>query len=638
MFVVIPILCFVFTFLTFYKKANGEGWRSAFLSASIIWGLLVTIITEFLSIPKLLTFGWVLGLWAGTSAAWAVVAFRLIQGNVKPRPLPTLPPSVAMLVLGVTIIVTTTGFIAVIAPPNTSDSMTYHMSRVVHWIQNRSVAFYPTHIPRQLYQNPWAEFAILHLQLLSSGDRFANLIQWFSMFGSIVGITLIAQQLGAGTYGQILAAVVTATLPMGILQASSTQNDYVVSYWLVCFVYYIMALTVTGATGWSAVLGAGVSLGLAILTKATAYLFAIPFLLWLVLSRLRTVRWESWKAPLVIIVVALSLNVGHYERNKDLYGSALGPGSEWVSGEQKYANGVFTIPSLISNMLRNLGLHLGTPFRRINAATERGIRLLHRPLGLNVSDPRTSWIGLEFHIPIMSNHEDRAGNPIHLALILLSITLVFILRGSERLGTLLKYLVAVTTGFLLFSLYLKWTPWHSRLHLPLFVLWSPVIAIVSCKITNHRVATSIATVLLISALPWVFYNKSRPLLGKSNIVHTGRIDQYFSNLPTLREPYIGAAEFLNSKKCLRVGLSFGEDDPEYLLWVALQETANTMPRLEHVNVQNVSRVKSHIDPLTDFSPCAIISTQPFPRKEMAFKGRVYVLEWSRTPVSVFMGR
>lgn len=638
MFVVVPILCFVLTFLTFYKKANGQGWRSAFLSASIVWGLSVTIITEILSIPKLLTFGWLSGAWAVTGLAWLVVTFRLIQGKVKRRPLPTLPPSVAMLVLGVMIIVTTTGFIAVMAPPNTSDSMTYHMSRVVHWIQNRNVAFYPTHIPRQLHQNPWAEFAILHLQILSSGDRFANLVQWFSMIGSIVGVTLIARQLGAGTYGQILAAAVTATLPMGILQASSTQNDYVVSYWLVCFVYYTMALTVIGTTGWSEVLGAGVSLGLAILTKATAYLLAIPFLLWLLLSRLRTVRWESWKAPLVIIVVALSLNVGHYERNKDLYGSVLGPGFEWVSGEQRFANKVFTIPSLMSNMLRNLGLHLGTPFGRINAAMERGVRLLHKPLGLDVSDSRTTWSGLEFHIPIMSNHEDRAGNPIHLALILLSLPLVIIFRGSERLGTLLKYLAAITTAFLLFSLYLKWSPWHSRLHLPFFVLWSPVIAIVLCKITNHRVATSIATVLLISALPWVFYNKSRPLLGTRSIITSRRIDQYFSNLTKFKLAYTGAAEYLNSKKCSDIGLSLDVNDPEYLLWVGLREPAKSVVRLEHVSVRNVSGVKSHIDLLTDFSPCAIVSTVPHASKEMAFKGRVYALEWSRTPVSVFMRR
>ena len=37
-------------------------------------------------------------------------------------------------------------------------------------------------------------------------------------------------------YGQILSAVICATIPMGILEGSSTQTDYTTSFWLVCFV------------------------------------------------------------------------------------------------------------------------------------------------------------------------------------------------------------------------------------------------------------------------------------------------------------------------------------------------------------------------------------------------------------------
>lgn len=96
--------------------------------------------------------------------------------------------------------------------------MTYHMSRVVHWIQNRSIAHYPTHITRQLHQSPWTEYAILHFQILSGSDRFANLIQWFSMVGATLGVSLIAKQMGADLRGQFFAAVFSITIPMGILQ------------------------------------------------------------------------------------------------------------------------------------------------------------------------------------------------------------------------------------------------------------------------------------------------------------------------------------------------------------------------------------------------------------------------------------
>ena len=140
-------------------------------------------------------------------------------------------------------------------------------------------------ILRQLHSNPWSEFAILHFQILDGGDRFANFIQWFSMVGSIVGVSLLAKELKATIRGQIFAAVACATIPMGILQGSSTQTDYVVSFWLVCFVYFAMLLRRKADLLYA--LATGVALGLAILTKATAYIFAFPFLAWLGLSSIK---------------------------------------------------------------------------------------------------------------------------------------------------------------------------------------------------------------------------------------------------------------------------------------------------------------------------------------------------------------
>jgi 4-amino-4-deoxy-L-arabinose transferase-like glycosyltransferase len=85
--------------------------------------------------------------------------------------------------------------------------------------------------------------------------------------------------LGAPEAGAVLAVLFAATLPMGILQSSSTQNDYVVSFWLLAFVSQFL--------GWrrsshdSHLLFAAAALGLAILTKGTALIFATPFGIWL---------------------------------------------------------------------------------------------------------------------------------------------------------------------------------------------------------------------------------------------------------------------------------------------------------------------------------------------------------------------
>jgi 4-amino-4-deoxy-L-arabinose transferase-like glycosyltransferase len=252
--------------------------------------------------------------------------YRLIKTGKRkfyPPQLPKITPVTVVLLAGVTFIVATISLIAIIAPPNNWDSLTYHMARVVHWIQNRNLAHYPTYYSAQLVHPPFAEFVILHLQILSGGDRFANLVQTFSMIGSIVGVSLIAKQLGADQRGQILAAVFCATLPMGILQASSTQNDYVVCFWVVCLAHYILLTLPYRNPPLNLTLAIGASCGLAAFTKSSGYMYAFPFMVWFFLWYVNQMRWKMWKPISIISVCFLSLNISHYLRNFTLYGNPI---------------------------------------------------------------------------------------------------------------------------------------------------------------------------------------------------------------------------------------------------------------------------------------------------------------------------
>ena len=58
-------------------------------------------------------------------------------------------------------IIFTLAFVAYVYPPNTYDSMTYHLPRVMHWAQDRSLVPYPTSIERQIQMQPLAELIYL---------------------------------------------------------------------------------------------------------------------------------------------------------------------------------------------------------------------------------------------------------------------------------------------------------------------------------------------------------------------------------------------------------------------------------------------------------------------------------------------
>jgi 4-amino-4-deoxy-L-arabinose transferase-like glycosyltransferase len=481
------------------------------------------------------------------------------------------------------------GVIAIVSPPNNGDGMSYHMPRVVHWIQNRTVAFYPTHILRQLYLAPGAEYAIAHFQVLSGGDRFANLVQWLSMVGCLVGVSLIAKELGGDENVQVAGTVICATIPMGILQGSSVQTDYAVSLWLVCMAFFTLRLLRRPDRADRWLLAA--SLALALLTKATAYLFAAPFLVWVVVDGMRKGRRVGMAIIGTLTVVVAILNGAFVFRNIELFGSPLGPSVHGdSSGSQKISNETLDPRASISNFTRNLALHIGTPSKRVNAVEDRTVRYIHAIIHFDADDPRTTWG--RFRIVPLSNSEDGAGNPAHLLLLMLAAG--WCLTGSSaRVGLLRRYLLAAAAGFGLFCIFLKWQPWNSRLQLPLFVLVAPFVGRAIAD-RGKKVKDAVLIGLLLLALPWLFLNSMKPLVvvqgvpclnNRQSIFRRTREEMYLSARADLAPEFVAAARVAEELGVTKVGLWL--ESLEYPFWVYLQKGGVT--QIRHVCVRNRSR-------------------------------------------------
>jgi len=529
-------------------------------------------------------------------------------------------------------IVSLIGLIGLIAPPNNWDSMDYHMSRIIHWMQNKNVTHYPTHITRQLHLSPFAEFAIMQFQLLSGSDYFANMIQWFSLLGSMVGVSLIAKELGANVTGQLFATTFCATLPMGILQASSTQNDFVAAFWLVCFVYYLIRLRNTGK--YLEALAVGVSLGLALFTKATAYIYAFPFLAWLGISSCCLFPTKIVRFAILMITVICILNGGHALRNYQLDGHPLGSKAD----TDMYSNKIFTASALASNMLRNLTNHIGTPWKNINQWLENGVTFFHKVIGFSANDRRTTFGRRTFSIIPFSLHEDGAGNALHLSVFMVCFGIWFFF--FPKINQLTLYCLCIVAMFVLFSLYLKWQPWHSRLHLPFFFFFSPFAGVILSQMPHRNVGNMIIVSLLLGTIPWIFYNNTRPIffsqqnnLVDETIFYKRRNELYFANRPLLVAPYFQAAAFISAAGCHKIGMYPGVW--EYPLWVLLGDQMKHHIQIEHLAVSNSSQKIYQKMPY--FIPCSVIMSSPQPPKQIVIGNKmVYLRKAFYDPVSIFM--
>lgn len=208
--------CF-FGLLALSRFGRGIDRARAVLEALVCWVLVSYLSAELLSYLNQLAFWPILIFWLFAIFSLLCFCFMRIKffpafsnwGNFAPA-------AWVVCFFGIG-----TLFLAITATPNNFDGQTYHLPRIEHWIQNGSLTFYPTSIPRQNDYGPVAEVLLLHTRLLAGSDTFYPLIQWLSMATSIAGVFRITRQLGGTDMQCCLAAVFLVTLPIGLLESST---------------------------------------------------------------------------------------------------------------------------------------------------------------------------------------------------------------------------------------------------------------------------------------------------------------------------------------------------------------------------------------------------------------------------------
>ena len=606
-------------------KLAESGWskRDSFLFASVAWGSVLVALTEGLSViwaiqQKALQAAWLVVLLVAV-LIWAFLRFRRWQREGRfvvewpsLSPLNWLASNILSALIGglIVFLVLTLGLIAYMSVPGNFDALGYHLTRVMYWQQQHSVAHFATIYLNEIQLSPFAEFVVLHLQVLTQDDHYFDTVQWFSMLLSTIGVSQIAAKLGGDRLTQLIAALLNISIPMGILQSVSTQNDYVVSGWLVCFVSFGLSLRLaTPKNRWYWTVGCGLALGLALLTKATAFVYALPFALLFGFFLLRKLGWRSVKYVAVIGGLVLLLTAGYLWRNIELFGSPTGPSDH-------YTNELFTPQALVSNVIRNVTINLpnnepGSPFNFISSDGVGWLRLIYKWVGLSVIDPRISWDSTDNfdNFPNRGGtNEDTAANPVHLLLITLTLVLAFL----SPLNRITKwYVVGATGGFLLFNLFLKWQPWHTRLHLPSFVLWSAVIAVVifgQRQTWRGWLWSSVAPLLIgLIAVNLAFHMDKHSLSSVAAFPTTNRANYYITddiNIPLFKD-YAEMVKIITSTGCNKIGMDTDLTGAEYPMWAMLKD-AGYRGQLEHILVWGYAARLA----VTDFKPCAIVSEHP----------------------------
>ncbi len=586
------LLPYITLFFIFLIKKQAT-MRENILLSSIIWAYLIVIVSEGLSLFHGISPTTLLFCWSIFSLSAFILALRNKVFIAKLR-----PTALTYLLIFITSIPLIIGFIY---SPNNWDSMTYHLPRIEHWLQNGTIAHYPTSIDRQNALAPFAELIILQLRALSGSDILYNSVQWLAYIGSILNVSLIAKRLGATTRGQQIAALICATIPMAILQASSTQTDLVVSWWL-------SALAALSLIWWqessrSSGIFFGAALGLACFTKGTAYPIAFPFVTFFAVHALCRPR-KRLKIALCAALIALACNITTFTRNIETYGDIIGGKS--ISQTKAELN----INNIVSNIICNIAINIEPriPDNYFRNHLDSAMNFILEQL--NIDNKKFFPYGEFSTRAHWSCHEDVAQNMLHTLLIILFFPLIFF--NWNKICKI--YTSCVIMAWVFFCGLIAWQPWITRLQLPLFILASAPIALALCKM--KKTSFFILSMLTIVAICVNSFNISRPILkkGKNTVAISIQFDReknYFANRSLLYEKYKKAVD--NICKYKNIGVIIGGDSWEYPLFAMLKRR-NCDNNISHImNMKQLDNIDAifFLDAICRFGICRPTEENPY---------------------------
>jgi hypothetical protein len=586
-------LCFIAIATALFRLSPQLSLREIFLRTSVITGLLILFSCEALSLFKAITFPNLVCFWL---VVLLLSLWKIRESSPQKFPsIPSLSLFERCVCYSCLILIFIMGLVACFGITYTWDAMAYHMARVVHWEQNRSVFLYPTTLPLQLYTPPFAEYVLLHLYILGDGDHWVNLASLFAMLGSCLGVSLIAKEFGANRLGQMVAFVLSVSLPIAIGQATSTKNDLIMAFWIVTFVYFLCRLN--KEFSWGYVLLAGTSLGLSFLTKGTAYLYGLPFIVAFIITARLQLRF---KALTLIVCLLLSLVI-----NSFCYVRMASAPVEYNVTQNWLFNKKMNLPLFISNTVRNISQQISFPSQNINLLLYEKVLQLHQALGLDLRDSHITFAQSYFFIIPYKNQQDmETANSWHMIIIITFAVLFFFCKNKIPLSGRI-YFYTLIGVFILLNLVLKWQKGGSRFYMTWFILFSPILG--QWLGQYKKLGSLIAALFIISALPRTLFNTYTPFMGTPKSLYSYYV------------PYWRAVHYIEDMGCSEIGIHHHWPDSqlnwEYPYWMALRETGKPF-RLEHIRFDNEPPFKEGY-PLGNFDPCAIII---YEKKD--FNGRV----------------
>jgi len=575
------------------RFAQGADRPRAVVDGFLAWALVSYAASESFGFVRLISMGPFLVCWL---AANGIVFYLLWLARGRITKFLRIEFSLPVWIVLIFVVVTL--FIALTAAPNNWDSQAYHLPKIEHWLQNHSLEFYPTATAKQNDFGPLAEMLLLQTRVLSGSDIYYPLIQWLSMVASVAAVFRITRQLGGDRSQCWVAAVFLVTLPIGILESTSTQNDYVEAAFLVAFItlgletmerpFAPLALLIEASC-------AGIMSGL---VKPVGYMTGVGFALWIAIGLSRGARFPALMQRAVAVALVVLVLLGPFA-SRFVNGAQLG------DIEKIQISASFGLEQTVDNIIRHAVTNLMVGISEVDSITWGVGDWITYHLGVQDYRADTTDVQRMVYAPppgLYIYHEDNGPNQLHTILLILALACTVICWPVRPSRKRLIYCGAWLVGIAVFAAALRFGQWAIRYHLAGFVTGAPIAALAwPPRLAASKWNAVLLICMALTSLPALVFNQTRELvsLRQDQPFHLGRdrpsylgqsyLERLFANQIQLLEPYRRAIDVIARADASQIGLMMDLDGWEYPIWRMLRtQLPERALRIEHVGLPGTS--------------------------------------------------
>lgn len=610
------ILLAAFAAILYYTKQKIKESPKAFAAAVLIFELVLLFITNGLSVMKLLTAGAVFVSWL---SVFFIFVFLYVKngGAIGWKKKAAEKPGWPVLCKGMLVILAVLSLVllfgAVFTVPYNYDSMSYHLARVGYWMDHQSVAHYISNIDRQIYSPVLAEYNLLHIMLLGGNDSFANMLQYFSMFGAAYVIYHGCRNLGTDKTFSLFGVFVFMTMPLTISQSITTQNDLFVTVFFAVFVYFLIEVIkwdkiVMDREQAITVFLLSLTVGFSYLAKTSVCASMLLFMPWLLVARLaKKDKFMNLLKSVGIALGGIVLTVSEtWIRTYASGGSIM---MDTASGDIMVATK--NVSYILVNILKNFSLLITQHiYRPLNGFVYRIAIHAGQALGVEVNNEAIAFHGFDFlhHMNMgedMYSH-DKAPSAFaaYLAvaagvLMLVLVIKLMVYRKKVDLQTKkqwklsLGYAVSAWLSFGFIMALLRWQPWGTRLMYPalaMTVIASANLLWLFLKNAKKAVSQTVLVLLVLLStvlmIPGIQYNMTRAV----SFAKSGCEDRmaYYFFFNQRKEAYEQLLACAKEEGVSDIGLIISGDGYDYPLWLMFHEEYG-QGKLRHLRTEDANK-------------------------------------------------